>query len=183
LPSAFQGASCVDSHDSSRATRIIHPENSQGATIRSFSNGGAGQACPTDRTLGSPRIEALDEPPPLTSWPLSRSTSLTGSLKRVSSVWVMIAAQRSVQSSYATRSQRRWRLRPPSPSRAVLRCFAHCVRPIACEWRTRFFGGQSYLTHTAQRAARAETDGPTLYSTVSHTDTVKSPTFPRPLFG
>jgi len=33
--------------------------------------------------------------------------------------------------------------------------------------------GQSYLTHTAQRAAWAETDDPAFYSTVSHTDTVK----------
>jgi hypothetical protein len=36
-------------------------------------------------------------------------------------------------------------------------------------------------THTAQRAVRAETDDPTFYSTFSLTDTVKSPTVPRPL--
>jgi hypothetical protein len=63
-----------------------------------------------------------------------------------------------------------------SPPSELRRCFAHCVRPIACEWRVRFLGGQSYLTHTAQRAARAD---PTFYSTVSHADTIKSPTVPE----
>ena len=44
----------VDSHDSSRATRIIHPENSQWATIGSFQTEGAGQAFHADEILGIP---------------------------------------------------------------------------------------------------------------------------------
>jgi hypothetical protein len=66
LSSDFQSVSCVDSHDSTRATRIIHPENSRGATIRSFQTEGAGQAGLADEVLGFRRFAALHEPPHLT---------------------------------------------------------------------------------------------------------------------
>src|SRR6266446_4711756 len=54
--------------------------------------------------------------------------------------------RRSVRSSYITRSQRLCGLRPQSPSRAVVRCFAHCARPVSCEGETRLLTGELYLT-------------------------------------
>src|SRR5229473_733390 len=49
--------------------------------------------------------------------------------------------RRWVRSSYITRSQRLCGLGQRSPPCAVLRCFAHCIRPISCERH-----GELYLT-------------------------------------
>jgi hypothetical protein len=60
----IRGRACRTNLHSCR--RQHTPREFAGATIRSFPEG-ADQACPNDQALSSPRIVALDEPPPLPS--------------------------------------------------------------------------------------------------------------------
>ena len=114
--------------------------------------------------------------------PPSRKATTQGCREELAQSWRSFSAQRSVQPSYATRSQRRWRWQPYSRSCAVLRCFARCVRPISCEQRACFLGrGVVPDSHSTTVQTTVAKKSSTVSNTVVELSTLERQRFPRPL--
>jgi len=96
--------------------------------------------------------------------------------------WQSFSGQRLVQSSYATRSQRRSRLRPQFPSRAVLALFRSLRRPDKLERRACFLGrGVVPDSNSATVQTTVAEKSSTVSNTIAELSALERQRFPRPL--